>query len=64
MLKSMLEFNPYFRISARTCLEDSMFNDIRKESLEVGAPFKINLKCDKLNSYDYDNNVDNQYKTI
>lgn len=60
----MLEFNPYFRISAKACLEDPIFNDIRKESLEVGAPFKIHLKCDGLNSYDYDNNFDNYCQSI
>lgn len=58
ILNGLLSFNPYFRNSVTECLAHPIFNDIRNDSLEQGAPFKIFLKCDQLDCYDYANNVD------
>lgn len=42
MLKGMLQFNPEIRLSAFDCLESSIFNSIRNETLEkLGKNFKM-----------------------
>jgi hypothetical protein len=43
LLKGMLEFNPYFRLTARECLKNKIFDDIRISEIEKSAPFKIKL---------------------
>lgn len=39
LLKALLEFNHHFRLSTKECLKNKMFDDIRNEELEKGAPF-------------------------
>jgi hypothetical protein len=39
MLEAMLEFNQQFRVSAKELLKNKMFDDIRVERLERGAPY-------------------------
>lgn len=53
LLESMLEFNPYFRASAKDLIRHSWFDDIRNKRVEKGAPFQIHLKCDQMDAYDY-----------
>jgi serine/threonine protein kinase len=53
MLEGLLEFNHQFRLSAKECLKHKMFDDIRVERLEQGAPYQIQLQCDGLDQYDY-----------
>ena len=60
----MLEFNPHFRPSAYELLQHKWFDDIRNLRLEKGAPFKINLKCDQINTYDYAKYEDHYCKDI
>lgn len=46
LLLSLLEFNPQYRLSAKECLRHPIFDDIRVERLEQGAPYEIFLVCD------------------
>ena len=43
ILKGMLEFNPYFRLTAREILKNKIFDDIRINEIEQSAPYKIKL---------------------
>ena len=63
LLKEMLEFNPFFRPTAKECLQNKIFDGIRVAGLEVSAPFKINIDVDR-NEYkfDYENSEINQGK--
>jgi len=53
LLASMLEFNPYFRPTAKECLQNKLFDSIRVTGLEASAPFKINIDVDR-NEYKFD----------
>lgn len=53
LLQQMLEFNPYFRPTAKECLQNRIFDEIRVPGLEAAAPFKINIECDR-NEYQFD----------
>ena len=63
LLKDMLEFNPFFRPTAKECLQNKIFDNIRVAGLEVSAPFKINIDVDR-NEYkfDYENSEANESK--
>ena len=43
----MTEFNPYFRPSAKELLKNKIFDDIRLESIESDAPYKILVDIDR-----------------
>ena len=58
LLTSLLEFNPHFRNSAAQCLENKIFDSIRRPNLEKPAPFKIHMPSDQEESYDYENAID------
>ena len=47
ILVQMLEFNPFFRPSAKQLLKSKLFDDFRIKKNEVGAPAKIYLTVDK-----------------
>jgi len=47
ILKSLIQFNPYFRTNAKECLKHNIFDEIRAEELEQDAPFKIYLNVDQ-----------------
>ena len=49
----MLEFNPYFRPTAKECLSHPLFKNIRVLGLETSAPFKINIDVDR-NEHKFD----------
>lgn len=52
----MLEINPYFRPTAKECLQNKIFDKIRVAGLEVSAPFKINIDVDRNeHKFDYEN---------
>jgi len=52
----MLEFNPYFRPTAKECLQNKIFDNIRVTGLEISAPFKINIDVDRnQHQFDYEN---------
>ena len=42
----MLQFNPYFRPSAKELLENKIFDNYRREDLEEASPFKLSLDID------------------
>ena len=50
----MLEFNPWFRKSPKELLKMKVFDEIRQESKELDAPFKIEIFIDQDNVYDYE----------
>ena len=39
----MLEFNPYFRVSAKDLIKNPVFDKIRVKEKEVDAPFEIQI---------------------
>lgn len=41
-----------------------MFDDIRNEELEKGAPSVINLVCDEVNQYDYQTDKDSFCESV
>ena len=47
MLKQMLEFNPYFRPSARQLLKNKIFKSVRIETNEVQGTHSILISADK-----------------
>lgn len=49
----MLEFNPYYRPTAKECLQSKLFDSIRVPGLEASAPFKINIDVDR-NEFKFD----------
>ena len=53
ILSDMLEFNPYFRPTAKECLSNKIFDSIRVPGLESSAPFKINIDVDR-NEFEFD----------
>lgn len=46
MLEQMLQFNPYYRPTAKELLKSKIFDKIRCEDLEKSAPFKILIDID------------------
>ena len=60
----MLEFNHLYRISAKELLKHQVFDDIRVQRLEQGAPYKIHLLCDAKDAYDYSEEKDNFCESI
>ena len=53
IFESMIEFNPFFRKSASEYLKHDIFDPVRKEELELLAPFKIKLEVDNEETFDY-----------
>ena len=54
----MLTFNPNKRLSANQLLKHKLFDKIRVQDLEEGAPHKINLKVDQQNAFNYETSED------
>jgi len=54
ILTSMLEFNPFFRSSAREILKHKIFDDIRIHENERQAPQKLKLEVDADDAFDYE----------
>jgi hypothetical protein len=48
----MLEFNPEYRLSAKQCLQNKIFDKFRDLNLEQEAAYKINVAADKLSEKD------------
>ena len=61
ILKSMLEFNPYFRASAKEVLQNKYFDDIRIPMNEGNAPYKLKFEIDADNAFDYDSGKSYKY---
>jgi serine/threonine protein kinase len=59
LLSQMLEFNPYFRPSAKQLLKNKIFDEIRNLDNEKRADFKIKISADKnVLASDYENDED------
>lgn len=54
VLKSMIEFNPYFRQSAKEILRSEVFGQLNKGIESVGAEEKVLLEVDCDDVYDYE----------
>lgn len=54
LVRDMLEYNPFFRPSAKECLQNSIFDDIRVPALERDAPEMIVADIDEVLPIDYD----------
>ena len=50
----MLEYNPFFRPSAKECLQNPIFDEIRVPALERDAPEMIVADIDEVLPIDYD----------
>jgi serine/threonine protein kinase len=58
ILCQMLEFNPYFRPSAKQLLKNKLFDEIRNPNNEKRAEFKIKISADKnFFANEYENEV-------
>ena len=69
LLHKLLEVNPYFRPTAKECLADPIFNDIRNEEMEAEAPCFIQQSVYMPGVFDYEENEHTKfaikdYKTI
>jgi len=53
VLASMLEFNPFFRSSAREALKSKLFDSIRIHANERPANTKLKLEVDQDEAFDY-----------
>ena len=54
LVREMLEYNPFFRPSAKECLQNPIFDDIRVPALERDAPEQITADIDEALPIDYD----------
>ena len=61
ILHGLLEVNPYFRPSAKECLSDPYFNDVRNREMEVDAPFSIQQSVYQPGTYSYENDEHIKY---
>lgn len=62
MLMDLLEYNPYFRPTAKECLKNPIFDSIRVQQLERDAMGEIELECDKILPIDYDTGYVKNFK--
>jgi len=62
LLKSLLEFNPYFRKSAKECLQNPMFEDLLFNNFDKLKFPKVQLDIDKDDAFDYEKGSSSKYK--
>mmetsp|Transcript_39853 Transcript_39853/g.29406 ORF Transcript_39853/g.29406 Transcript_39853/m.29406 type:complete len:106 (+) Transcript_39853:981-1298(+) len=48
LLRKMVQFNPFYRISIEECLAHPFFSNIRKQNLEVKAKKRIEIDLDTI----------------
>jgi serine/threonine protein kinase len=51
VLSQLLEFNPYYRPTARHLLQNSLFDEIRQKQQELPSKIRIKLHIDKEKYY-------------
>ena len=54
ILKGMLEFNPYFRLTVDQALESAVFDKIREPHFEQPCPVRIKHKIFEDGAFDYE----------
>lgn len=57
MLEGLLAYNPKFRLTAKQCIDNEVFDDIRDSHLERDALLQINQSMFADGTFDYDVNV-------
>ena len=63
LVVDMLNFNPFFRPTAKECLQNKLFDKIRVQGLEASAPFKINIDVDR-NEFKYNYESETNEKDV
>ena len=53
LLTDMLQFNPYFRISAKDAMQHPYFDSVRHSYFERPCPIQIDQKIYNADAYDY-----------
>jgi len=53
LLQGLLEFNPFFRVSARAALQLPMFDGVRLSKLEAPPSAKVALRVDRDGVFSY-----------
>lgn len=63
LVRSMVQFNPYFRPTAAECLNSKLFDQIRSPDQEAAAPRQIELEIDAKSELasDYEQVMDGTY---
>lgn len=51
-------------MSCRECLRHELFDDVRVEALERGAPYQVFLDCDGMDMFSYSADQDNFCQSI
>lgn len=59
----MLEFNPYFRITAKNALKSKLFDKIRLKEYEQPSPEKVKLEIYGESAFNYKDGTSEKYKT-
>lgn len=63
LVKRMLEFNPFFRISAGDALKSKLFDGIRVPQFEQPCPSKVVIEGFLDESFDYNNFTSSKYQS-
>lgn len=61
LLKGLLEFNPYFRLTAKEALKSPVFDSIRVPYYELPSTSKITQNINGPNCFSYDDLEENKY---
>ena len=51
LVSQMLQYNPYFRPSARECLDSKVFDSVQNPEIELEYPEPISIKVDSHPDY-------------
>ena len=60
----MLEFNPYFRLTAEEALKCKVFDSIRVNQFEEPSPIKLSIDAFKADSFNYENLASEKFGCI
>ena len=63
VLKSLLEFNPYFRVPCHELLGQPVFDKFRDATLEAPPKSSVDTMCDGAGDFDYKNFVDLKFSS-
>ncbi len=61
VLRSMIQFNPLKRPSARDLLSSKVFDPVRKPEQEIDAPWAIRLPLYESGTFNYETLTDSRY---